>query len=477
MMTVRYIDRFFWKRLKTLFFAFWAFAWFTYDTFSQPCTTCPVDCSTGCTTTYAVSSSTDWTPATFDASLGKTGTIQVGSSATATFGSISFASSRSMVINNCGSITHTADMTRTGSGTFTYNNSGTLNYGTNAFDFSGTSDANVFCNNGNVTGGALTYQGTITNYSTGIMTISSITTSGSSDDLDNYGIINVNGTINMSGGGVINSCNAGRITTVNLSLSGSSIVGCAGSCGGLRITGTSTFTGTGGLSGNVDLCDNSGVAPTRAGTPADPKVDSNSGTNVFDASVTYCTCSLLPVSLIRFWAALKEEAVQLKWTTASETGNDYFTIERSMNAVDFEPIATLNGAGNSSRMLNYSYTDQYPYTGINYYRLKQTDFDGKYSYSAIAATEKNKNALGLLFPNPTTGAFTVQLNGQNEDNVSVAIHDVLGREVYYTNAGVDELSGSGNLFVTPYETIPSGIYYVIASSGNKVVKQKLIISK
>ena len=77
--------------------------------------------------------------------------------------------------------------------------------------------------------------------------------------------------------------------------------------------------------------------------------------------------------------------VILNWTTASELNNDYFTIERSKDAVEFQPIKFVEGAGNSNSILNYEIIDVNPFLGTSYYRLKQTDFNGKYSFSNIVS--------------------------------------------------------------------------------------------
>ena len=91
----------------------------------------------------------------------------------------------------------------------------------------------------------------------------------------------------------------------------------------------------------------------------------------------------LPIELLTFSATPKESAVLLKWTTASETNNNFFTIERSSNGTEWTEIGSQKGAGNSSTILNYELYDFQPLLGVNYYRLKQTDFDREYTYSVI----------------------------------------------------------------------------------------------
>ncbi|MEY4595502.1 MAG: putative adhesin, partial [Bacteroidota bacterium] len=84
----------------------------------------------------------------------------------------------------------------------------------------------------------------------------------------------------------------------------------------------------------------------------------------------------LPIELIRFDGFNDGERNVLQWSTATETNNDYFTLKRSADGIQFEPIAQMQGAGNSTTIRNYEYVDNSPLAGINYYMLMQTDFDG-----------------------------------------------------------------------------------------------------
>jgi len=112
----------------------------------------------------------------------------------------------------------------------------------------------------------------------------------------------------------------------------------------------------------------------------------NSSTNSYamDCSLTPADLSNspLPVELIRFTGRALEEQIRLEWSTASEHNNDYFNIEKSVDGHQFTSIGTENGHGNSERLLNYVFTDDNP-SKINYYRLKQVDYDGKISTSKV----------------------------------------------------------------------------------------------
>ena len=108
----------------------------------------------------------------------------------------------------------------------------------------------------------------------------------------------------------------------------------------------------------------------------------------FSAPVDF-SGSPLPIELLHFSAIAGEAGVSLKWSTATEINNDYFTIQRSIDGLNWEIINYMQGAGNSNRVISYEWDDKNPIQGISYYRLKQTDFDGQYEYFAPVAVEFN----------------------------------------------------------------------------------------
>ena len=119
----------------------------------------------------------------------------------------------------------------------------------------------------------------------------------------------------------------------------------------------------------------------------------------------------LPVSLIDVYAERMDGTVQLTWITASETNNDYFTIERSSDGIEFTSIGTMKGAGNSNQLLHYQFSDDAPLSGLAYYRIKQTDFDGAFSYSRIVSVDYDDIMEPLsvsVFPNPANDYITVK---------------------------------------------------------------------
>ncbi|MGB6036117.1 MAG: hypothetical protein WBG42_07600, partial [Cryomorphaceae bacterium] len=113
----------------------------------------------------------------------------------------------------------------------------------------------------------------------------------------------------------------------------------------------------------------------------------------------------LPIELISFDAELRGTYVDLDWETATEINNDYFVVERAGENLDWKPILTVTGAGNSNSLLAYSEKDRQPLDGLSYYRLKQVDYDGEFSYSEPVAVFNNQVESShdvFMYPNPST---------------------------------------------------------------------------
>ena len=144
---------------------------------------------------------------------------------------------------------------------------------------------------------------------------------------------------------------------------------------------------------------------TEAGTvnPTTNTVSLNSGDGFGDMYAMDNTDSRLPIVLLSFSAEVKNAKVQLSWSTASELNNDFFTLERSQNGLDFEPILFISGKGTSEETNIYTAFDDSPISGRNYYRLKQTDFNGAFEYSEVVsvmnATVFEKSSELRVYPN------------------------------------------------------------------------------
>ena len=155
----------------------------------------------------------------------------------------------------------------------------------------------------------------------------------------------------------------------------------------------------------------------------------NAGTLRITNTLSINGTAPLPITLISFKANITDsQQTVLKWATASEKDNDYFVVERSKNASDFESIGKIKGKGTIDLRNDYSFTDESPLKGINYYRLKQVDFDGQFSYTRVESVIKDGDGTISLYPNPTIN--TLKINFEDIDQIEHAkIYDMMGKVV------------------------------------------------
>jgi len=171
--------------------------------------------------------------------------------------------------------------------------------------------------------------------------------------------------------------------------------------------------------------------------------------------------TILPIELLTFSCiSVDNKKVLLKWSTASEINNDFFTIERSSDGQTFKGIMNIPGAGNSNTVLFYQTFDNDPLAGVNYYRLKQTDFDGKFTYSNIEAANlflKEGLADVAISPNPFNSDLYIDVSRLNATNISIQIEDLMGKIVYSVQ---DINSDIGTIRLSLDGSINNGYYCV-----------------
>ncbi|MCB9363882.1 MAG: T9SS type A sorting domain-containing protein [Flavobacteriales bacterium] len=170
----------------------------------------------------------------------------------------------------------------------------------------------------------------------------------------------------------------------------------------------------------------------------------------------------LPVELLYFNAKpVNQTKVQLDWQTVTEINNDYFTVERSRDAVSWEDLLEVDGAGNSSVTLNYINFDNAPYRGTSYYRLKQTDFDGASSKSQIVPVLIQGIDIVNVYPNPGVGKINLIINSTLSSTGSLTIYDKIGKVVYQEkitlNKGINKVSSDVSFLVEGSYTIRASI--------------------
>ncbi len=226
-----------------------------------------------------------------------------------------------------------------------------------------------------------------------------------------------------------------------------------------------------------------GTPGTNAGITTNPQVNrtgiplANLANNYYWGSID-ATNTPLPVELTSFTATLRFDVVELKWSTASELNNDYFTIERTMNLENFEEIATVPGNGTTKAIHHYNASDNSPAYGRSYYRLKQTDYDGKYTYSDLRVIdyEGPKFAALRVYPNPlpNTKNLNVVVTGLKEQSeVPIMIYNVQGQLVLEQILHTD-IPGTLNHEIELTDHLRSGLY-VIKAGPTLQLMQKLVV--
>ncbi len=172
----------------------------------------------------------------------------------------------------------------------------------------------------------------------------------------------------------------------------------------------------------------------------------------------------LPIELLAFTAQKSKSNILLSWSTVTELNNDYFLVEKSIDALEFEELAKINGAIDSRSKNNYKFTDFNPVNGINYYRLKQVDLDGNYSYSNVEKVEFEIENAVVISPNPFNN-FIIVNSSLKYDNNTIQVVNLNGKTVYNSTIPA---GNSTTKFYLP--DLNSGIYFVKINNNNNFKK-------
>jgi len=198
------------------------------------------------------------------------------------------------------------------------------------------------------------------------------------------------------------------------------------------------------------------------------------------AALTQLT-DIVPVEMLTFTASVRNSQVQLLWSTASELNNRGFEIERSVNdASNFVTIGFVDGKGSSTEISYYSFTDNPQVSGANqiYYRLKQFDFDGTFTYSNIVNVSYDLPAEFVLnqnYPNPFNPTTTISYFVPKESFVSIKVYDFLGREV---TTLVNEMKSTGSYELAfDASSLPSGTYFCTMNADGYSHTTKMVLLK
>jgi hypothetical protein len=181
---------------------------------------------------------------------------------------------------------------------------------------------------------------------------------------------------------------------------------------------------------------------------------------------------VLPIELLSFTATAIENEVELNWKTATEINNDYFTIQRSADGLEFTDIARISAGLNGNIIQKYNHVDTRPLPGKSYYRLKQTDLDGVYKFSDIRKVELGKFQARLTaYPNPvTSGQFSLDFQEALETPTSVIVYDLVGKAIFndVVNQGI-------RVYPIVLNNPPAGVYLVKTFNSNSSQQQTIIV--
>ena len=224
------------------------------------------------------------------------------------------------------------------------------------------------------------------------------------------------------------------------------------------------------------LISNNGAVSMGAGGTLEGRMLSTAGAAAaYEVLITLPICtdpSTLPIGLLNFNGLNEYSYNSFSWSTATEINNDYFTLEKAIDALNFKDIVKINGAGNSNTTLLYSIIDYHPTEGLSYYRLKQTDVDGKYTYSKLVAINvASKLEDFSIYPNPFSSFATIAIKDISQlHKVELRIYNVLGEEVMTTSITKQ---------ITTFDTsnLSTGIYSYQVTDNNKTIQSGKLIAQ
>jgi len=195
------------------------------------------------------------------------------------------------------------------------------------------------------------------------------------------------------------------------------------------------------------------------------------------SSIHMVNCTrVMPVELISFEGKAIENGNMLKWITGSEIENDYFTVYKSINGVDFEKIKVLEGNGTANSTNQYQFLDRNTTQSLQYYKLTQTDYDGTEHEEGILSIERGEfdnDIISNFYPNLVDNDLQFTLNTNLSDNVSLDIINIEGKIIKKVN--LENVYRRYN-YTLSVADLPVGIYYAHFVSNNFSVK-KLFLKK
>jgi hypothetical protein len=280
------------------------------------------------------------------------------------------------------------------------------------------------------------------------------------------------GTIIMQ----VNSYSVNSTCTVNITSSGGN--------GGSAVTGATHSGGGGGGQGaiifssaqptvNINATTTSGIGGLSCtGCPSSVNATSGGGAN--NVGIISNTTTPLPIELLKFTAHEINENVYLNWSTLNEKNTNYFMVEKSADTKNWENVAQVTAAGNSSLKLNYEAIDERPYKGISYYRLKTVDRDVTIHYSNILVFDKLNKESFSIYPNPSSGNFNLKIKSVSGfEPLSIIVFDALGKVVFESSIEIEK----DKYDYTLNTLLSEGFYTVKISNNSETYNTKILVNK
>lgn len=183
----------------------------------------------------------------------------------------------------------------------------------------------------------------------------------------------------------------------------------------------------------------------------------------------------LPVELVYFRGKLLLGGVVLEWQTASELNNDFFEIEVSTDAENYITIANIRGQGTTTALNDYEFVDRYPASGLNYYRLRQVDYNGDFEYSNIISVMNDAPAklYYSAYPQPASTHLTLQLRAIDETSMmNLFIYNINGRIIKHIT--IDPKTKQLPVDISAFT---NGLYLIRLNQAAQAFHGRLLIQK
>ena len=210
------------------------------------------------------------------------------------------------------------------------------------------------------------------------------------------------------------------------------------------------------------------VGPTFYGTKVATTV-----TSITETTTTYTPT--LAVNLLNFFGFSRKNYNELNWQTTSEINNNYFDVEKSIDGITYEKIGEVAGHGSSNINQFYNFLDNNIKTNINFYRLKQVDFNGKYNYSKVVKIGGNASIdeeVFTVFPNPSKDFAAVQIKDFARENYQVSLYDIKGKLIQNST-----LYQGSTIVYFDLRRLYNGEYIIKLAKGSEVFAKKILVLK